>query len=71
MDFDTYKTLICNMYNSETKDLPNYILLKNTYDFIDIRGDGVIDINEWSKTFNYSEVDKLYKIVHVRQETTK
>lgn len=56
MDFDTYKKIITEMYRKETKEPPNYILLKNTFDFIDIRKDGIIDLNEWLKTFNYTEV---------------
>ena len=56
MDFETYKSLICNMYKSETKEVPNFNMLKNTYDQIDIRRDGIIDFNEWLKTCNYTEV---------------
>ena len=44
------------MYKSETKEVPNFNMLKNTYDQIDIRRDGIIDFNEWLKTFNYTEV---------------
>ncbi len=45
------------MYKNETKTPPNYVLLKSIFDYIDIRKDGLIDLNEWLKTFNYTEVN--------------
>jgi Ca2+-binding EF-hand superfamily protein len=39
------------MYNREEKNLPNFTLIKNSFDAIDLRKDGVIDMNEWCKAF--------------------
>jgi Ca2+-binding EF-hand superfamily protein len=39
------------MYNKENKPLPNFTMLKNTFDYIDIRKDGFIDMGEWTNAF--------------------
>ena len=51
IDFDRYKNIIYDMYNREEKELPNFTLLKNSFDAIDIRKDGIIDRNEWCRAF--------------------
>lgn len=32
-------------------ELPNYPIIKDLFDHIDIKKDGIIDLTEWSKTF--------------------
>jgi hypothetical protein len=44
------------MYEKETRSLPNYALLKSAYDCVDLRKDGVLDINEWVKAFSTIKV---------------
>ena len=51
LDFGKYKTIIAEMYKREGKPMPNFTLLKNTFDYIDIRKDGYIDMNEWTNIF--------------------
>ena len=51
MTFDKYKSIICEMYNKENKPLPNFTMLKNTFDYIDMRKDGFIDMGEWTNAF--------------------
>ena len=53
IDFDKFKKIIIDLYKRDGRSypLPPYSILKSMYDFIDIRKDGIIDINEWSKTF--------------------
>ena len=53
IDFDKFKKIIIDLYKryGRSYPLPPYSILKSMYDFIDIRKDGVIDMNEWSKTF--------------------
>ena len=55
IDLDTFKNIIFDMYRKNEQPLPNFTLIKNAFDTIDIRKDGIIDINEWCKvlgTFN-------------------
>ena len=51
IDFDRYKNIIYDMYNREEKEIPNFTLLKNSFDAIDLRKDGIIDRNEWCRAF--------------------
>ena len=51
IDFDRYKNIIYDMYNRDEAKLPNFALIKNSFDTIDLRKDGVIDMNEWCKCF--------------------
>jgi hypothetical protein len=47
------------MYSKETKPMPNFTLLKSVFEYIDLRKDGVLDINEWLKSMSTIEV--IYK----------
>ena len=53
MDLDTFKKIVIDVYKREDRSLPPppYSLIKSMYDYIDIRKDSLIDINEWNKTF--------------------
>ena len=55
MDFDKFKKIIHDVYTRESKPTLTYPVLKYIYDYIDVRKDGVIDLNEWSKVFATSE----------------
>ena len=43
------------MYKREAKKEPSYSVMKYLYDYIDVRKDGVIDLNEWNKIFAIQE----------------
>ena len=51
MDFEKYRTIITELYKRENRPIPNFALLKNTYDYIDLRKDGMIDMVEWTNAF--------------------
>ena len=51
LDFNEYKSLICDLFTREKKELPNFTLLKNSFDYLDLRKDGEIDMNEWLRSF--------------------
>ena len=51
MDFEKYRTIIAELYRREERPMPNFALLKNTYDFIDLKKDGLIDMIEWTNAF--------------------
>ena len=51
MDFEKYRTIITELYKREDRPMPNFALLKNTYDYIDLRKDGMIDMVEWTNAF--------------------
>lgn len=39
------------MYNRDNREAPNFTMLKNVYDILDLRKDGIIDMNEWMRAF--------------------
>jgi len=49
IDFEKFKNIIFDMYKRNEQKLPNFTLIKNAFDIIDLRKDGMIDINEWCK----------------------
>ena len=53
IDFETFKNIILDLYKRELRTFssPPYSLIKSMYDYIDIRKDGIIDMNEWCKIF--------------------
>ena len=51
MDFEKYRAIIAELYKREEREIPNFALLKNTYDFIDLKKDGLIDMVEWTNAF--------------------
>ena len=52
MDFTKFKSIIIELYTKEKKAIPNFVILKNCYDYIDLRKDGVIDLVEWCNIFS-------------------
>ena len=83
MDFEKFKSIIIEMYKRESKQIPNYTILKSTFDFIDMKKNGFIDINEWNNTFgnvsgkldsinNYTNLNnkKKYQINSLRKWET-
>ena len=52
IDFNKFKNIIFDMYNKNEIKIPNFTLIKNAFDTIDLRKDGIIDLNEWCKAFS-------------------
>ena len=52
IDFQKYRNLIVDLYKRNEQEIPNFTLIKNTFDTIDLRKDGIIDYNEWLKSFS-------------------
>ena len=55
LDFEQFKKIIYELYYKERVPAPNYAVMKYVYDYVDVRKDGVIDLNEWSKVFAITE----------------
>ena len=52
IDFQKYRNMLIDLYKKDEKEVPNFTLIKNTFDYIDLRKDGIIDYNEWNKAFS-------------------
>ena len=55
IDFEQFKKMLYELYYKERVPVPNYPVLKYVYDYVDVRKDGVIDLNEWNKVFAITE----------------
>ena len=51
MDFFKFKSIINELYTKENKPIPNFAMMKNCFDYIDLRKDGLLDLVEWSNVF--------------------
>ena len=85
MDFDTFKRTLTTMYNNDQRQTPNYTQMKIAFDAIDLRKDGMIDINEWIKAFsngvnsvisNYEcemnmDMRDVYKVIYKHKQLVK
>ena len=52
IDFQKYRNMLYDLYTKNEQELPNFALIKNTFDFIDLRKNGIIDYYEWNKAFS-------------------
>ena len=52
IDFNKFKNIVFDMYNKNEIQIPNFTLIKNAFDTIDLRKDGILDLNEWCKVFS-------------------
>ena len=52
IDFSKFKGIIIGLYTKEKKPIPNYVVLKSCYEYIDLRKDGFIDLVEWCNVFS-------------------
>lgn len=51
LTYTDFSSLIIKLYKSDNNPVPTYQVLKDLFDSIDIRKDGVIDKHEWNQTF--------------------
>ena len=52
IDFQKYRNMLIDLYKKNEQEVPNFSLIKSTFDFIDLRKDGIIDYSEWNKAFS-------------------
>jgi len=52
LTYEEFTNLLVNLYKGGHEKLPAVSIIRDLYEFIDIKNDGVIDINEWTQTFN-------------------
>lgn len=50
------------MFEKDGRQVPNFTQIKNAFEYIDVRKDGLIDMTEWLKAFTYTEVKKIKKL---------
>ena len=54
MNFEEFYNLYKDIYVLCNESLPQFSIIKEIFDFVDVRGDGKVDYQEWVQTFkNY------------------
>jgi hypothetical protein len=64
MDLIKFKSIINDLFKRETRPLPNYTLVKTAFDYVDIKKDGIIDLNEWLRAFAVTSVRLIIKNIN-------
>ena len=60
MTYDQFTQMVTKLSQLAREDVPSFPLIKDMFDFIDIRRDGIIDQNEWMQSFRLIEVTLFY-----------
>lgn len=47
MNFENFKNFMTKLSQLSGNEMPTYLIVKDLFDFIDIRKDGVLDLAEW------------------------
>lgn len=51
MSFEEFNTFIHVIYKAAREEVPAFSIIKDLFEFIDIKKDGLIDVHEWTQTF--------------------
>ena len=51
MNFEEFHKMLKDVYSQANQALPELSLLKETFEQIDVRRDGILDFQEWTQTF--------------------
>ncbi|CAK62279.1 unnamed protein product (macronuclear) [Paramecium tetraurelia] len=52
LSFDKFKDMIEMLYRLATEDIPPFAIIKDLFEFIDKRRDGLLDLTEWMDAFS-------------------
>ncbi len=67
MSFEDFREFVGKMAKIANEDLPPFSVTKDMFDFIDIKKDGKIDLDEWLQSFmmfgpNVMQIYNYFKI---------
>eukprot|EP00828_Plagiopyla_frontata_P045006 TRINITY_DN7556_c0_g1_i1.p1 TRINITY_DN7556_c0_g1~~TRINITY_DN7556_c0_g1_i1.p1 ORF type:complete len:364 (-),score=67.45 TRINITY_DN7556_c0_g1_i1:210-1301(-) len=62
LTLDQFNEFIVKLHQLNGQQCPPFNVIKDLFDFIDIRHDGVIDIHEWMQTFRSLQEGKIEEI---------
>lgn len=51
MNFEEFHKMIKDVYAQAKESLPELAIIKENYELIDVRRDGILDFQEWTQTF--------------------
>jgi len=56
MTYEEFNDFIMFIYNLSGEEQPAFSIIRDLFDFIDVKKDGVIDKDEWCQTFSHLPV---------------
>ena len=52
MTYEEFSNFVTSLSKLAQEEVPAFSTIKDLFEFIDMKKDGIIDINEWTQTFN-------------------
>lgn len=56
LTYEQFSQMVIKLFQLDREEAPSFPLIKDMFDFIDIRRDGIIDMSEWMQSFRLIEV---------------
>jgi hypothetical protein len=57
LTYEQFNKLILKLAALAREEVPSFSIIRDLFDYIDIRRDGIIDMNEWMNYFKLIEVN--------------
>jgi Ca2+-binding EF-hand superfamily protein len=62
LTYEEFNDFLSYIHKMTGEDLPPLSIIRDLFDFIDVKKDGIIDLNEWIETFNHVTVKIFYEV---------
>jgi len=59
LTYDQFTKMTTKLYQLAKQEVPPFPIIKDMFDFLDIRKDGIIDMTEWMQSFRLIETDAI------------
>jgi len=59
LSYEQFNKMVIKLFQLAREETPSFPLIKDMFDFIDIRRDGIIDMNEWMQSFRLIETGSI------------
>ena len=56
LTYEQFNRLIVKLAQLAREESPSFSIIRDLFDYIDLRRDGIIDMNEWMQSFRLIEV---------------
>jgi hypothetical protein len=56
LTYEQFNKLIVKLSQLAREESPSFPIIRDLFDYIDLRRDGIIDMNEWMQSFRLIEV---------------
>ena len=56
MTYNQFNKLVIRLHQLAREEVPPFTIIKDLFDFLDIRKDGIIDMHEWMQSLSLIDV---------------